>query len=56
MSVEVKEETLGNNDTYIYIRTDFPVILEFLIPRPEFFFSFIQDSNSRREKKSIVGD
>lgn len=49
MSVEVKEETLGNNYTYIFISTDFRVILEFLILRPEFFYGcvLVEDGMTR---------
>lgn len=55
MSVEVKEETLGNN--YIFISTDFPDISEFLILRAEFFFSpSFKTAIPEGKKMSIVGD
>lgn len=57
MSVEVKEETLGNNYTYIFISIDFPDISEFLIMRAEFlFFLHSREQFQKGKKKSIVGD
>lgn len=49
MSVEVKEETLGNN--YIFISTDFPDISEFLILRAEFFFLLHSRQQFQKGKK-----
>lgn len=53
MSVEVKEETLGNN--YVFINTDIPVISRFLILRFKFlsasFKTAIPEVLKKKKKK-----
>lgn len=55
MSVEVKEETLGNN--YVFINTDIPVISRFLILRFKFLSASFKTAIPevfKKKKKNLL--